>query len=103
MKTFDEYVKEFLDESDSPTNVTAGVASPDAQPLTKSSFAGYPCLDVDTETYTKCSRGSGKKPYARWKDYVGDKELEDFIKKNFNKEKKLLIKNKETGAMAFLK
>jgi len=90
-------------ESDAPTNVTAGVANPDARPLTKGSFAGYPCLDVDSETYVKCSRGKGKQPYARWKNYVGDKDLEEFIKKNFNKEKKLLIKNRDTGSMTFLK
>jgi len=94
---------EGVDESDAPTNVTAGVANPDAQPLTKGSFAGYPCLDVDSETYVKCSRGKGKQPYARWKNYVGDKDLEEFIKKNFNKEKKLLIKNRDTGSMTFLK
>jgi hypothetical protein len=92
-----------MDESDAPTNVTSGVANPDAQPFGKSKFAGYPCVEVDAATYVKCSRGSGKKPYARWSGYVDDAELEAFVKKNYHKEKKLLMKNKDTGSMTFIK
>jgi len=90
-------------ESEAPTNVTSGVAAPDAPRFNKSMFAGYPCVEVDAETYVKCSRGKGKEPYARWKNYVPDADMQEFVKTNFNKEKKLLMKNRDTGSMTFIK
>lgn len=106
LKSFLEYLKERseLTESDAPTTTTSGVAMGDAKPLfTKSKFAGYPCVEVDGETYVNCSRGGGKQPYARWKKYVADEELENFIKKNYHKEKRLVMKNRENGSMTFIK
>lgn len=101
---YKEVFSESVDESEAPTNTTSGVDNPDGAPLfKKSKFAGYPCVEVDGSTYVKCSRGKGKKPYARWKQYVDDDELETFVKKNYQKEKRLLMKNRDTGAMTFIK
>lgn len=96
-----EQMQQPVIESDAPTNTTVGVANPDGPTFSKSRFAGYPCVEVDDATYMKCSQG--KKPYARWKNYVEEEQLENFVKKEFNKEKKLLMKNKNTGAMSFIK
>ncbi|MDX1532656.1 MAG: hypothetical protein R3230_00460 [Nitrosopumilaceae archaeon] len=93
--------KESLDESEAPTNVTSGVANPDAPMFRKSRFAGYSCVEVDSDTYMRCSQG--KKKHARWKGYVEDENLRDFVRKNFNKEKRLLMKDKKSGAMLFIK
>lgn len=101
MKTPKDYIRDYIGESEAPTNVTGGVANPDGPVFNKTRFAGYPCVEVDDDTYMKCSQG--KKPYARWKKYVEEEELENFVKKEFHKEKKLLMKNKSTGAMSFIK
>lgn len=105
MKKLTEFVeeqKEELEESDAPTTTTSGVANPDGKPLfTKTRFAGYPCVEVDNNTYMRCSQG--KKKYARWNKYVEEEELENFVKKNFHKEKRLLLKDRDSGAMLFLK
>jgi hypothetical protein len=88
-------------ESEAPTNVTTGVANPDGPRFKKTKFAGYPCVEVDSDTYVRCSQG--KKKYARWKGYVEDEDLRQFVKKNFQKEKKLVIKDSGSGAMSFIK
>jgi hypothetical protein len=110
MKEFKEYKQSKQEESnnvyesEAPANTTDGVANPDGAPLfKKSNFAGYPCVEVDGDTYVKCSRGKGKQPYARWKNYVEDSELENFVKTNYHKEKRLLMKNRDTGSMTFIK
>lgn len=90
-------------ESEAPTNVSSGVAQADAPMFKKSRFAGYPCVEVDSDTYVRCSAGKGKVPYDRWKKYIEDSELEEFIKKEYHKEKKLLMKNRDTGSMTFIK
>lgn len=92
-----------ITESEAPTNTTAGVAKADGPVFKKTKFAGFPCVEVDGNTYVKCSSGKGKKPYARWKNYVEDEELEKFVKKNYQKEKRLVMKNRDTGSMTFIK
>lgn len=94
--------KEELEESDAPTTTTAGMAGVDNPvQFKKSKFAGYPCIEVDDDTYMKCSQG--KRKFARWRKYVEEEELEKYVKKNFHKEKKLLLKNSKTGSMVFIK
>lgn len=93
-----------LFESDAPSNVASGdaVASPDAAPLFRTSkFAGCDCVEVDSDTYSKCK--FGKKPYARWDGYIEDENLRTFVRKHYSTKKHLLVSNKDTGAMTYLK
>lgn len=105
MKTLREYLEEqdTVVESDAPTNTTAGVAGKDTpMAINRTRIFGNTCVDVDDDTYNACSRG--KKPHARWNRYVKDNpELEKELKKDFYKNKKLMIRSKTTGAMSFIK
>lgn len=114
MKTFREYLNEqieiidvqfytlFEDLSTASSTTTDGIENPDAKPLfKKSTVFGKTCLEVDSDTYNACIKG--KIPFKRWKNYVGDSELEQEVKKLYYKNKKLLLKNSDTGSMIYLK
>lgn len=109
MKTFKEYilegVEEIVLESESPGSTTAGVANPDTQPskpvFKRGKFMGHPTIEVDDDTYCKCIRG--KQPFERWSKYVQDEELRDEMRKMFQRNKKMLMVNSKTGAMAFVR
>lgn len=105
MKTLREYLeeKDTVVESDAPTNTTAGVAGKDnPMSIKRTKIFGNPCIDVDDDTYAACSRG--KQPYQRWKKYVKDNpDLEKEMKKDYYRNKKLMIRSKTTGTMSFIK
>lgn len=98
-----QFYKLFEEMSTASSTTTGGVDKPDAEPLFKKSTAfGHPCLEVDADTYHNCVQG--KVPYARWKTYISsDYKLENELKKMYHKNKKLLVKNTNTGSMIYLK
>lgn len=88
--------------STASSTTTGGVDNPDAPPMfKKSTVFGHPCLEVDADTYHNCVQG--KVPFKRWKKYVGDTSLESELKTMYHKNKKLLVKNANTGSMVYLK
>jgi hypothetical protein len=89
-----------LDESESPTNTTDGVAVADA-PFKTGKFAGHDVIEVDSDTYIKCK--FGKRPYAKWDGYIEDEALRTFVQKRYNTKKSLIVADKDSGAMTFLK
>lgn len=109
MKTLNEFLLEeieviTLDEEGSApvTSLTPGVANPDAAPVfTKETHFGHTCISVDPETYRRCIQG--KQPFKRWSGYVEDEKLRNEMKDLFYKNKRLLVKNSETGHMSFIK
>jgi hypothetical protein len=70
-------------------------------------FAGSPVFDVDNETYKRCTHG--KPTYARWKHYVDDVDVEENLLDSIrthahrNPSKSIVLRNKSTGAMLFLR
>lgn len=67
-------------------------------------FAGSPVFDVDSETYKKCMHG--KPAYARWRNFVDvEEDLESSIKSYAHKNpaSSIVLRNKTTGAMVYLK
>lgn len=90
------------EQSTAASTSTGGVAMPDSRPLgRKSKFMGHPCVEVDDETFSQCIRG--KTPFKRWAKYVGDDELRGEMRKMYQKNKRMLIKNSRTGGMVFVK
>ena len=94
--------KMFKEDTATPTVTTDGVANPDSPPLFKvSKFAGMDCIEVDSDTYTKCK--FGKKPHSRWSGMIEDEKLRSFVQKNYYKASKLLVTDSQTGAMTYIK
>lgn len=98
MNIFDSMVNE---DSTSSSTTTAGVQNPDAKPIGISSFMGHKCIEVDDETYSNCIQG--KQPFKRWSHYTNNTDISSELKKMYNRNKKLLIKNKRTGSMVYIK
>lgn len=92
-----------FEDDGAATTQTDGVALPDAKPMRikKESFLGYPCLSVDSDTYSNCMKG--KVPFKRWASYIPDETMRADVQSMFYKEKRLLLKNEATGAMAYIK
>lgn len=102
IEEIDTGLEKFL-ESEMVNTTTSGVDNPDSKPIFKKTKEfGHVCLEVDSNTYSNCIQG--KIPYSKWKRYVADnQDLEDSMKKLYRKNKRLLIKNKDTGSMTFIK
>jgi hypothetical protein len=109
MKTFKEFlteeseVKEVTldEESTASSTLTGGVEMPAAPMFKKTTVFGKPCIEVDSDTYHACVKG--KIPFKRWTGYVTDDGLRDEMKKMFYKNKRLMIQDSNSGAMAYLK
>jgi hypothetical protein len=106
-KLFGEDIEEIdlgltsLIESMAASTSTNGVANPDSKPIFKKSTEfGHPCLEVDSNTYSKCMQG--KIPFKRWKNYA-ESDIENELKKMYHKTKRMLIKDSRTGSMIFIK
>lgn len=106
MKDIDLSFKEFsrLDE----TNVTGGgvVGGTETQAGHNDpthTFANCQVFDVDGERYQKCIKG--KKKYDRFERYVGNDELGETIRQygRKNPSKSIIIRDKNTGSMSFLR
>lgn len=107
MKTLKEYILENIEEvtlneeSTASSTLTGGVDMPDNPTFKKSKVFGQPCIEVDPDTYHACVKG--KIPYAKWEKYVQDSALRDEMKQMFYKNKRLMIQDSTSGAMAYLK
>lgn len=102
IEIFDKTFNSISEESTSASTSTGGVANSDSSPLgRKSKFMGHTAVEVDDETYSNMIQG--KTPFKRWAKYVGDDALRDEMRKMYQKNKKLLIKNSRTGGMVFVK
>ena len=90
------------EESTAAGTATGGVAMSDSRPLfVKSKFMNHPVLEVDDETYSHMIKG--KQPFKRWHKYVGDEDIRAEMRKMYQKNKRMLIKNSKTGGMVFVK
>lgn len=109
MKTLQEFILESIEEIDVQLynylfedTTTTGITNPDSPPLFKTTkFMNVDCLEVDSNTYSKCIQG--KIPFKRWKGYTDDSSLESELKRMYHRNKKLLIKDSKTGSMVFIK
>jgi hypothetical protein len=120
MKPFEQYIQEaehffstldvidlmseeqFNEDSAPASTTTGGVASSDAPPMfKKEKVFGHPCISVDSGTYNKCVQG--KVPFKRWTKYVENDKLRDEMRTMFKRNKKMLVKNEETGTMVFVR
>lgn len=110
MKTFKEFSLDQIEEVTLPleeesapaTTSTSGVANPDAKPMIrKSKVFGHQCYEVDSDTYHKCQ--SGKIPFKRWSSYIEDEDLRNVIKRDYHKNKRLLIQDAKSGSMVYIK
>lgn len=99
-----EYVLDNVDviELSEDTTTTSNVDFGDSRPMfKKKKVFGVNCIEVDDETYSKCIRG--RVPYSRWSKFIEDEQLRDEMKRLFNSNKKVLMKNSRTGGMVYVK
>jgi len=98
-------------KEDAPTNSMGagavatydkGLGSPKKK-VKKSKFAGCECFEVDDEAFYAAT--NGKRKYAHYKTYVGEDETGQAIRDygRSNPKAPIVLKNKNTGAMMYLK
>ena len=68
---------------------------------TRPSFMGSTVYVVDHSTYTCCIKG--KKHGDRWIKYIEDETLRDTIKKDYWKQKSIILQSSLNGSMVFLR
>lgn len=83
------------EESAAPTNTISGGAI-----ATKDMAFGSRVVDVDDETYHACK--NGKQKHARWEKFVKCPEYRDQLKKEFQRGKRLLVRDPK-GYMAYIR
>lgn len=112
MKSFGEMAVEDIEEvemldeeSTGSSSMTSGVANPDGPRLgtkvKRSRFMGHEVVEVDSDTYHACVKG--KMPFKRWTGYIDDEDTRSDVRKLYHRNKRLLVKDSRSGAMAFLK
>lgn len=96
------YNKGTFTETTAPSTTTSGVAGHPQPAFTKQKNFGYNSIAVDGESFHKLMY---KQMNKHWKNYLRDPKSEfgKAIRKEYNKNRKLILKNSETGEMVFIK